>query len=190
MIIAIVGKTNSGKDSIAKRIEQIWGIPMLVSYTTRPKRDYEVNGKEHWFVTPEKMALMRKSKKVLAYTRNDTTGIEYCAMHDFGDKPIVYIINPDGIKWLKEHSQYNQGLTVIYVHTDEDIIINRGIARGDNPDVLNTRLASERQEFDAFYTNKEFDYCISNNAGVDALNIQVDKIMQELGFMEKGRYYE
>ena len=43
-IIALEGKTASGKDSVAKFIEASYGIKQVVSYTTRPKRDYEKDG--------------------------------------------------------------------------------------------------------------------------------------------------
>lgn len=48
-IIAIAGRTSSGKDYIAKRLSTILDYPLVVSHTTRPIRSNETNGVEHWF---------------------------------------------------------------------------------------------------------------------------------------------
>ena len=39
-IIAVIGKTSSGKDTVAKVLNEKYGIPSVVSMTTRPKREY------------------------------------------------------------------------------------------------------------------------------------------------------
>ncbi len=52
IIITIVGPSGSGKTTMANIMSEN-GIPTIVSYTTRPMREEETNGKEHWFVTPE-----------------------------------------------------------------------------------------------------------------------------------------
>ena len=52
VIITIVGPSGSGKTTMANIMSEN-GIPTIVSYTTRPMREEETNGKEHWFVTPE-----------------------------------------------------------------------------------------------------------------------------------------
>lgn len=95
MIISIVGKTASGKDTAADYISNKYGIPKIVSATTRPMRVYEKNGREHWFVTPLDMMHIRKRDDVIAYTRNPDTGIEYAAtlkMFPQGTKDCIYII--------------------------------------------------------------------------------------------------
>ena len=98
MILAIVGLSGSGKDTLAKYISNKYNIPMLVSYTTRPMRDYETNGVQHWFISKEKMDEIKQNEKLIAYTINDMTGIEYCATKSQVEgKDIIYIINPDGI---------------------------------------------------------------------------------------------
>lgn len=53
VVIAIVGKSASGKDTFAKRLAKAFGpkkAHLVVSTTTRPKRAGEVDGKDYWFV--------------------------------------------------------------------------------------------------------------------------------------------
>lgn len=56
-IIALYGKSGSGKDTIQKwvvsHMPEIHGI---ISCTTRPKRDYEIEGKDYYFLTNEQFA--------------------------------------------------------------------------------------------------------------------------------------
>lgn len=50
----MVGASGSGKTTLAMHLESK-GISHLVSYTTRPQRDGEINGREHWFVDEDAM---------------------------------------------------------------------------------------------------------------------------------------
>lgn len=63
-IIAIVGASGSGKTSLSLYLEENFNIPAICSYTTRPMREGEVNGCEHWFVGPDHEV----PKNLLAYT--------------------------------------------------------------------------------------------------------------------------
>jgi guanylate kinase len=181
-IIAIEGKTSSGKDTAAKYLNEKYNIPMVVSVTTRPKRAYETNGKEHYFVSKQEMAKTIHNNTVIAYTKNDITGIEYCATLEALQGDInVYIINPDGVRWLKEHNKDNLfDLTVIYIDLPEEEIIQRGRLRGDNEEILQTRLASERNEFDTAKANKEYDYYICNSKDQQYLYDELNKIMKNI----------
>ena len=47
MIFMILGDSNSGKDTIVNAItKSSLKIKKIVPYTTRPKRDYEVDGED------------------------------------------------------------------------------------------------------------------------------------------------
>lgn len=65
LIIAIVGKSGSGKTELTKAIECYMGIQSLVSYTTRPIRPNEVDGVDHLFVTDDDVP---DRENMLAYT--------------------------------------------------------------------------------------------------------------------------
>ena len=54
-IFAIVGPSGSGKSTLVARLEETLGLRQLVSYTTRPMRDGEKEGREHWFTDVSRM---------------------------------------------------------------------------------------------------------------------------------------
>lgn len=165
-ILFIVGKTRSGKDTIAKELEKMHIMKPIVSYTTRPKRDNETNGVEHWFITKEEMEVIKTTQSMIAYTINEKTGIEYCATIQSlsPDQDYTYIINPDGIKWFLSKFNVFDDLffKVLYVDCPENVIKERGQERNDDPEVFNKRLDSEREEFDDFRDNwgSTIDYFI------------------------------
>lgn len=180
-IIAIVGKTSTGKDTISRYINDKYDIPFIVSYTTRPMRDYETDGKEHYFITKEQMnKLISDKNNIIAYTINTETGIEYCATKDCikGDCAI-YIINPDGIEWLKQNCP-DIDVISIYLNLNEIEIIKRGLKRGDDIEVLKTRLNSERDEFDSYMESKKWTYIVDTSVEEDYVFRVISKIMEEV----------
>ena len=89
IIITIVGPSGSGKTTMANIMSEN-GIPTIVSYTTRPMREEETNGKEHWFVTPEDKPQM---SEMIAYTQFGEH--EYWAtLQQAKQKICTYVIDP------------------------------------------------------------------------------------------------
>lgn len=182
MLIIIVGKTNSGKDGVAKYLKLAYGIPDLVSYATRPKRAYETDGVEHWFISLDRMKEIKETEDLLAWTVNDKTGIEYCStIQAIPAETSTYILNPHGLHWgLKEGKLSKVPYITIYVECDEETILARGKARGDDMAVLTKRLESERDEFNAFRDNKEYEYIVYNTGTKEELLQKIDAICREL----------
>lgn len=59
MIFMILGDSNSGKDTIVNAIAKAFPkIKKIVPYTTRPKRDYEVDGEDYHFITTEQFLFL------------------------------------------------------------------------------------------------------------------------------------
>lgn len=64
-LITITGPSGAGKDTIARIMSEMTDWPVICSYTTRPKREGEIDGVEHHFV--EKCDVQHD--KMLAYTQ-------------------------------------------------------------------------------------------------------------------------
>lgn len=96
-IIAVVGPSGSGKTTAVEFASKALGIPVLVSYTTRPMREGEVNFKDHVFVTEKEIP---SQSKMLAFTRFG--GYQYWtekAQIEKYDK-VFYVIDEKGLSTL------------------------------------------------------------------------------------------
>lgn len=53
-VIIVSAPSGAGKTSIVRHLlEQVPSLKFSISATTRPKRDYEIDGKDYYFLTPE-----------------------------------------------------------------------------------------------------------------------------------------
>jgi len=58
--IILVGKAASGKDHLRKRFESR-GFKYAVSYTTRPPREGEIDGKDYIFISEDESKVLIES---------------------------------------------------------------------------------------------------------------------------------
>ena len=170
-IIAIEGESASGKDSIAKYITKNFGIKPIVSFATRPMRDGEVNGREHWFITPEEMERIKSEEHMLAYTKiEDKTkvsvdGYEYCTtIESLEGDTAIYVIDPNGIEYMKSNKEIMDkiDLLVLYVYVPYEVRKERAKQNRSDFEKFEIRTAQESAQFEKMRNNKAYDYLIEN----------------------------
>ena len=85
-IFCICGKSSSGKDTVYKRLlaDKELGLKQLVTYTTRPIREGEVNGREYFFIDEaEALRLHEEGRIVESRAYNTVFGIwKYMTVDD------------------------------------------------------------------------------------------------------------
>ena len=96
-LITITGPSGAGKDTVARMLSEMTGYKVMCSYTTRPKREDEIDGVEHHFV--EKCDVLHG--KMLAYTQYG--GYEYWTTIDQVTDKAIYVIDEDGLRALCEN---------------------------------------------------------------------------------------
>ena len=64
-MIVIVGESASGKSTVEKILNEKYGMRKVVSYTTRPPRDTEVNGIDYNFISMNDFIDLDKEKAFL-----------------------------------------------------------------------------------------------------------------------------
>ena len=125
-IFCIVSETGGGKDTISEFLVNKFhkDLDPVVSYTTRPIRSTETEGKEHYFRTPDEFHKLMKENKgnILAYTKISSSecpnGYEYMALVDDNiNKSLVYIIDPQGLKYLKRKFKKKYNIISIYIYS-------------------------------------------------------------------------
>lgn len=114
-IIAIVGPSGSGKTTLALYMREHFTIPTIVSYTTRPMRSNEEDGREHIFVTKEQMP---PRECMLAYTQFG--GYHYWAtkaqVPEY--RPCTYVIDEKGLIEMQRQFQLEYRIIPIYIRRD------------------------------------------------------------------------
>ena len=121
-LITITGPSGAGKDTVARMLSEMGGYKVLCSYTTRPKRDGEIDGVEHHFV--DKCDVPHD--KMLAYTQYG--GYEYWTTIDQVTDRTIYVIDEDGLKSLCKKFPDIE-LFKICVSARESTRLSRGVSR-------------------------------------------------------------
>ena len=160
LIIAVVGKSGSGKTTMTKIVENVLGIQSLVSYTTRPKRIEEIDGVDHWFVNdldiPDK-------ETMLAYTLYG--GYHYWVSVDQikPDSIYTYVINEDALVEMIDKFGYRYDFIKIYVDRLNIDVSKERTKRDKN------RIELEKTFYDYIITN-DCDYIEFSTRCVDCIN--------------------
>ena len=184
-IVCIMGETASGKDSISKYICKNFNVHPVVSYATRPMREGEVNGREHYFITEEEMANIRSSKNVFAYTRIEdktktaTDGYEYCAtLESLPDGDIIYVIDPNGVNYMKNDPKIMEKveLLVLYIYVPYEVRKERAKKSRSDFEKFEDRCKQEEDQFRKMVEDRNYDYII-NNENFDEACLKAGKIV-------------
>lgn len=152
LIICIVGASGSGKTTASMMLQQQFGWNAIVSYTTRPMRKGEKNGRDHWFVKQDQIPL---KNRMCAYTQFG--GYEYWTEWSqfLTLFPCVYVIDEKGLVDLqsKQSSSFPFGLVTIKI-------------KRDNLEGIDEKR-KERDNERIHIPDEVYDYVINNNGSME-----------------------
>jgi guanylate kinase len=149
--IILVGPGGSGKDHLRKIMESR-GFTYSLSFTSRPIRENETEGKDYPFTTPEYFEKNRNKFYEIA----EFNGWKYGTLtEDFYSKNL-FIMTPSGISNIKKEDRKSS--FIIYLNPTEEIRRKRLSERRD-ADSLERRLEADRKDFENF---EDFDMMITN----------------------------
>lgn len=150
-MIVLVGKTCSGKSTVADILEEKYGIRRVRTYTTRPPRtDGECN--EYHFVSDEEFERLKAEEfffETTQYTVASGDVWKYGTARGEFTANCCIVMNPDGMKKvhkLLDREQYD--ITVVYLNVTEGVQWNRLRQRGStSPDEATRRIACDKEDF-------------------------------------------
>ena len=180
-LIALIGKAGSGKDTILKDVIRISdsSINYIISYTTRPMREGEKEGKEYHFISEKDFKQMVNNNQMLEYVQFNNwwygTGIKCLA----DDKINIGIFNPSGIRALIKFQEID--LQIYYIHASDKQRLLRQLNREEYPDIkeIIRRYSADEEELkDIKFENMEI---LFNEIRQDELKC-CDKIMDHPWF--------
>ena len=155
-----IGRSASGKTTVAELLEKSFNCKSVQSYTTRPKRRDNETG--HTFITDEEFAELHD---IVAY--NVYNGYQYCATSQQLDESDIYVVDVPGLeKLLSSYNNVNRPLRVVYFDSSVYVRIHRMIDRGDSDAGIISRLLQD-EEFDWGEQTNKLVWHHKNNLGRD-----------------------
>lgn len=156
-IVAICGKAGAGKDALLQALAKIYPEAHIkVSYTTRPPRDYEVDGKDYHFITRDEFIQLIEEGKMLEAAEFNGWVYGTSVLDLVEDKLNFGVFNPAGVEALDNHDFLN--VLLIMCDCPDHIRLIRQLSRENTPDVEEVlrRYNTDRFDFSEFdISNRE-----------------------------------
>lgn len=182
-LFCILGKSASGKSAILNEVLSKLDIPVLLSCTTRPKRDNEIDGIDYNFVTMSEFDNDYKNENVLEYDcfRIDSlkqTWVYYSKKSDLllPTTSQIKIVSPVGLSQLMSNKELRDNIVSIYIDADDKLRQKRYLSRSISPDNMNDRFKRDEKAFEHLFT----DYIILNdeNMSINEASNQIIHIIE------------
>lgn len=183
----LCGASCCGKDTLLNYLKEKYNLNTLISYTTRPQRINEVDGKDYYFVKKNKFINMIESNEFIEYKRYVATRV--------GDKKEVWfygtskeefektnrkigILDVSGIKKIQDYYG-KENVVIIFVECEKALRESRAKNRKDyDVERWANRCAFDDLEFSKKFVKEEVNFVIHNNNDKDFMMLQADNIMK------------
>ncbi len=149
--IILVGRGGSGKDFMRKKLEQR-GFKYCVSYTSRPKRETEKEGRDYYF----RDDTFFNNNVHKFYEIDDFNGWKYGRTIEDFEKSSLLIMTPRGVASIKP--EHRKKCFIIFIDPDREILRKR-LAERNDADSAERRLEADDRDF---MDLKDYDIRIKN----------------------------
>jgi guanylate kinase len=165
LMLVLSSPSGAGKSTLSRRLLQSDpNIAMSVSATTRPKRPNEIEGKDYYFVTPERFEAMVRDNAFLEHAtvfgnRYGTPKMAVEALLAEG-RDVLFDIDWQGAQQLSQKAR--DDLVRVFILPPSRAELERRLrARAeDSPEVVARRMAEANNEISRW---SEYDYVIVND---------------------------
>lgn len=184
-IVALMGKSGSGKDTILKNL--INNFPddyhEIISCTSRPIRENEQPDVNYHYITKEEFFNKIAENKMIEYTIFNNWLYGTCFENLDENKINIGIYNPAGVRLLLKDSRVS--ILPIFIVADSKTRLLRQLTREENPDVneIIRRYGTDEKDFyDIFDLIKDPSHIIYNEhiTPLEAAE-KVETIIKNLG---------
>ena len=161
IILAIVGFSSAGKDTLAKYAHDNLGYNFVVSHSTRPMRAGESQGNPYYFINDNEMcSLFVQNKLIEAREYDSVYGKWFYAVSkdEIEDsKKYVVVVDFSGFQSLKNH--FGNRVKSVFIDCSEPERRKRAQLRGDfNLDEWNRRYEDDNTKFPKELIKKSMDW--------------------------------
>lgn len=149
-LVALFGKSGAGKDTIQNwMVSNLQDTHKLISYTTRPPRDNEIDNKDYHFVSVEEFNYMKEKNLFLETSefRGWYYGTSIEALNE--NKINIGVFNPSGVKNILDNFQNQILVFPIEIWAPNKSRLIRSLTRENNPDCLEIcrRFLADEKDF-------------------------------------------
>lgn len=138
-LFLFVGKSASGKTTIANLLEKKYSFNQVESYTTRkPRYDGE---RGHIFITEDEFNNLEDMVSYTFYHNN-----QYGTTAGLLDENDIFVVDVPGVESLLEKYQTKRPICIIYFDTNVATRIRRMINRGDSDMEIIARLLQDEED--------------------------------------------
>ena len=162
-LVALFGKSGAGKDTIQNwMVSNLQDTHKLISYTTRPPRDNEVDNQDYHFISVKEFNYMKEKNLFLETTefRGWYYGTSIESLNE--NKINIGVFNPSGVKNILDNFQNQILVFPIEIWAPNKSRLIRSLARENNPDCLEIcrRFLADEEDFSNinFYSIKYPNY--------------------------------
>lgn len=184
-IIALFGPAGAGKDYIQKKImETQFGkdnLHEIISCTTRPPREGEIDGVHYHFIpTAAQFLHGEKSNTWLEFTNFNGWWYGTSTDHLVKDKINIGVFNMDGIEQLVANREVQ--CVPVYIKVSDKTRLLRQLNRENSPDCkeIIRRFLTDEKDFSKLH-EKRFSYFVIDNNTEEFIPIE-----NEIYYLVKG----
>ena len=177
MIYVLIGKSSCGKDTVMRAVmDSNKNIHNPVSYTSRPMRVNEINGKDYNFLTKETFLIKLENGELLEYREYNTIsdgenvtwyyGLPFSAFEN--DKDYIVVIDLIGAKKLYEN---RDDVRIINIEASDEVRFARSILRDNIIDTEDHRILEVKRRMDA----DNIEFCEKEIEKICSLSLTNDR---------------
>ena len=186
LLFVVSAPSGTGKTTLCKEIEKwVGNLQHSISYTTRPKRSSEQEGKDYHFIAPDLFQRMIQSGEFIewALVHNHYYGTRHLDLQALLDGGIDIILDIDPQGALQIRRRCDNGVFIyILPPSFEDLERRLTLRRADAPEEIGRRLKRAREEIHDY---EAYDYLIVNDDFEKARDHLRSIIMAERGKMHR-----
>lgn len=151
-IIALVGEAGTGKDTLLHEAMKQYPdrLHEIISCTTRPPREGEIQGKNYYFTSTSEFAEKLENEDMLEATmfNNWFYGTSKASLS--ADKVNIGVFNPAGVMTLSKHDNIYLTVFRIKCFAKERLLRQLNREKDPNVDEIIRRYGTDKQDFALF----------------------------------------
>jgi len=173
-MLIFVGASASGKTELAYYLRKNYQYKKCITTTTRPQRVHEAQGVDYHFLSADSFHKLIEEKQFVE--TNQYHGYMYGLQKKDVSEDSIIILDPNGANHVV--STYKDHVFVCYVTSTKHTRQQRMLARGDDVDIINKRIALDDDIFNMNHL-RVVHYVLNNeNKSIDTLACDIHEAYQ------------